>query len=262
MDYMIDLVRWLYSPEGLTTIIRTFGLIGLTAIVFAETGLLVGFFLPGDSLLVTAGILSCPEAAGGGMFDPFVLAACLIVAAIVGDQVNYVLGRKAGELVFSRPDGRLIKRKHFEDAHAFYMAHGGSAILLARFVPILRTFVPFVAGAAQMPYRSFVVFNVVGGGSWVVSMVLIGHFLGQTPLAKNLHGVIIVVVAISLIPLVVGALRQYWSARVAAQGNNTRRDNGGMGEVPDMLFSKEVRVHRGDPFLQEGASPARSTKNS
>jgi membrane-associated protein len=213
MDQIIESFRWLYSPAGLTTIIQTVGILGLTVIVFSETGLLLGFFLPGDSLLVTAGILACPQAVGGGLFDPFVLIGCLVAAAILGDQVNYGLGRKTGDVVFSRPDGRLVKRKHFEDARDFYQARGGSAILLARFVPILRTFVPFVAGVAQMPYRRFVAFNMVGGTLWVVSMVLIGYFLGSTPLAKNLHGVIVVVVFISVLPLVFAALKQWWSGR-------------------------------------------------
>ncbi|MEW6111407.1 MAG: VTT domain-containing protein [Thermodesulfobacteriota bacterium] len=222
MDYIIELIRWLYSPEGLTTIIRTFGLIGLTAIVFSETGLLVGFFLPGDSLLVTAGILACPESIGGGLFDPVLLIVCLTAAAIIGDQVNYVLGRKAGEAVFSRPDGRLVKRKYLEEARDFYKKHGGAAILLARFVPFLRTFVPFVAGVAEMPYRRFVAFNVIGGASWVVSMVLIGYFLGSTPLANNLHGVIMVVVAISVMPIVIGALKQLWARRSGARNKSNR----------------------------------------
>jgi membrane-associated protein len=202
MDGIGDFLRSLYTTEGLVTLIRTGGLLALIAIVFAETGLLVGFFLPGDSLLVTAGILSSSEAVGGGIFDPVVLAISLSVAAVAGDQVNYVLGRKTGSVVFSRPDGRLIKRRHFEQAHAFYMARGGSAVVLARFVPILRTFVPFVAGVAEMPYRRFVTFNVAGGILWVVGLVSLGHFVGRTPLASKLHGVILVVVAVSLVPLV------------------------------------------------------------
>lgn len=226
MDYLIECIRWLYSPAGLTTIIQTAGLIGLTAIVFSETGLLVGFFLPGDSLLVTAGILANPEAVGGGLFDPVHLIVCLTAAAIIGDQVNYGLGNKAGEAVFSRPDGRLIKRKYFEDAHSFYKARGGAAIVLARFVPILRTFVPFVAGVAKMPYRRFVAFNVVGGASWVASMILIGYFLGQTPLAKNLHGVIVVVVFVSILPLIFGALKQWRASRIARRNSITDRSPG------------------------------------
>jgi membrane-associated protein len=205
MEGIVDFLRSLYTTEGLIALIRTGGLLALIAIVFAETGLLVGFFLPGDSLLVTAGILSSPHAVGGGVFDPFVLAACLCVAAVAGDQVNYALGKKTGEVVYSRPDGRLIKRRHFEQAHAFYVARGGSAIVLARFVPILRTFVPFVAGVAEMPYRRFVAFNVAGGTLWVVSLVGLGHFIGGTPLGAQLHRVILVVVVISLLPLV-------WSA--------------------------------------------------
>jgi membrane-associated protein len=225
MDYVIEWARWFYSPAGLTTMIQAAGLIGLTAIVFSETGLLVGFFLPGDSLLVTAGILACPEAIGGGLFDPLHLIICLTAAAIVGDQVNYALGAKAGDVVFSRPDGRLIKRRYFIEARDFYRVRGGSAILLARFVPILRTFVPFVAGVAQMPYRRFVAFNVIGATSWVVSMVLIGYFLGRTPLAKNLHGVIIVVVAISLIPLAVATLKQWRTNRSAVVGKVVVKKN-------------------------------------
>jgi len=236
MEYFIDVLRWLYSPAGLTTIIQTVGLIGLIGIVFAETGLLVGFFLPGDSLLVTAGILSCPQAVGGGLFDPIVLIGCLAVAAVVGDQVNYALGRKTGDVVFSRPDGRLIKRKYFLEAKTFYEERGGSAILLARFVPILRTFVPFVAGVAQMPYHRFVTFNVAGGASWVVSMILIGYFLGHTPLAKNLHGVIIAVVAISLIPLAVTAFKQ-WRRSRSGGGKATEA-----APVPDAWESVDRRA--------------------
>jgi membrane-associated protein len=236
MDYLIEWIRWLYSPAGLTTIIQTAGLIGLTAIVFSETGLLVGFFLPGDSLLVTAGILANPEAVGGGLFNPLHLVICLVAAAIIGDQVNYGLGYKAGAAVFSRPDGRLIKRKYFEDAHSFYVARGGAAIVLARFVPILRTFVPFVAGVAKMPYRRFVAFNIIGGASWVMSMVLIGYCLGQTPLAKNLHGVIVVVVFISILPLVFGALKQWRDSRAA-------RRNNGTDVTPTVLEAVAVPAH-------------------
>jgi membrane-associated protein len=209
VEGILDFIRSLYTTEGLVALIRTGGLLTLVAIVFAETGLLIGFFLPGDSLLVTAGILSSPHAVGGGIFDPFVLVACLGVAAIAGDQVNYALGRRAGRIVFSRPDGRFIKRRYFEEAHAFYLARGGSAIVLARFVPILRTFVPFVAGVAEMPYRRFVTFNVVGGTLWVTSLIALGHFIGATPLGEKLHRVILVVIAVSLLPLV-GSAYKIW----------------------------------------------------
>ena len=213
MDSILDFFRSLHSPEGIADLIRSGGLIGLIAIVFAETGLLVGFFLPGDSLLVTAGILSSPEAVGGGIFDPLVLILCLTIAAILGDQVNYLLGVKTGAAIYNRPDGRLVKRKHFEQARLFYEKRGGSAVIIARFVPILRTFVPFIAGVAQMRYRRFVAYNVVGGTLWVVSMVLLGYFIGMTPLAEKLHRVILVVVAVSLIPLFVGAWKQWRASR-------------------------------------------------
>ena len=209
MDALTDFFRSLYTTEGLIALIRTGGLLALVVIVFAETGLLVGFFLPGDSLLVTAGILSSPHAVGGGIFDPFVLIVCLGLAAVAGDQVNYALGRKAGRIVFSRPDGRFIKRRYFEEAHAFYLARGGSAIVLARFVPILRTFVPFVAGVAEMPYRRFVTFNMVGGVLWVTGLIALGYFIGATPLGEKLHRVILVVIAVSLLPLA-GSAYKIW----------------------------------------------------
>jgi membrane-associated protein len=212
-----ELLRALYSTEGLITLIRTGGLLALIAIVFAETGLLVGFFLPGDSLLVTAGILASPHAVGGGIFDPLVLIVSLCAAAIIGDQVNYALGRKTGEVVYSWPDGRLVKRKHFEQARAFYEEQGAIAVVIGRFVPILRTFVPFIAGVAQMRYRRFVTYNILGGVLWVVSLVLIGYFIGMTPLASKLHRVILVVVAMSLMPLAWGAFKQWRAARAAAQ---------------------------------------------
>ena len=219
MESILDFFSSLHSSEGITNLIQKGGLIGLIAIVFAETGLLVGFFLPGDSLLVTAGILSSPDAVGGGIFDPLVLILCLSVAAVLGDQLNYALGKKTGVAVYSRPDGRLVKRKHFEQARAFYEARGGSAVIIARFVPILRTFVPFIAGVAQMRYRRFVAFNIAGGTLWVVSMVLIGYFIGMTPLAEKLHRVIVVVVAVSLIPLFVGIWKQWRASRAATSGS-------------------------------------------
>jgi membrane-associated protein len=213
MEAITEFLRSLYSTEGLIALIQTGGLLALIAIVFAETGLLVGFFLPGDSLLVTAGILASPHSVGGGIFDPVVLIVSLCIAAVVGDQVNYGLGRKTGEVVYSRPDGRLIKRKHFEQARTFYEERGASAIVIARFVPILRTFVPFIAGVAQMNYRRFVTYNVIGGVTWVVSLVLLGYFIGMTPLAAKLHRVILVVVFVSLIPLMVGAFKQWRASR-------------------------------------------------
>ena len=217
MQAILDFLKALYSEEGLRNLITAGGYFGLIGIVFAETGLLVGFFLPDDSLLVTAGIFTTPEAVGGQLFDFTTLFVALMIAAILGDQLNYGIGRKTGEAVYSRPDSRLIKRKHFEQARDFYQEYGASAIVIARFVPILRTFVPFIAGVAQMPYRRFVTYNIVGGVSWVGSMLGLGHFIGQTPLASDLKRVILVVVFVSLIPLMIGAFKQWRRTRTTKQ---------------------------------------------
>lgn len=215
MDSLIEFLKSLHSAEGLTRLISAAGYLGLIGIVFAETGLLIGFFLPGDSLLVTAGIFTTPEAVGGQRFDLLTLMTVLSIAAILGDQLNYAIGRKTGDVVYNRPDSRFIKRKHFEQARDFYQAYGASAIVIARFVPILRTFVPFIAGVARMEYRRFVAFNIIGGLSWVVSMLVIGHFIGKTELASKLHRVILVVVFVSVIPLMVGAFKQWRKSKAS-----------------------------------------------
>lgn len=208
LDSVFSSLKSLHSADGLIALIQSGGLVALIAIVFAETGLLIGFFLPGDSLLITAGILSAPTAVGGGLFSLPILIICLMLAAILGDQVNFLIGRKSGHMVFDRPDGRFIKRKYYVEAHEFYEKHGGLAIILARFVPILRTFVPFIAGVAEMNYRRFVVFNIIGGSLWVISLCMIGYLLGHTPWAQKLHQVIIIVVVVSVLPLVIGMTRR------------------------------------------------------
>jgi len=213
MDTLIIFFQQLHSAEGLVSLIQAGGLIVLITIIFVETGLLVGFFLPGDSLLITAGILSSPHAIGGGLFNPIVLTICLTIAAISGDQLNFYLGKRTGRFVINRPDGRLIKKSHFENAHAFYLRKGGMAIVMARFIPILRTFVPFVAGFAAMPYRQFILFNIVGGATWVMGLVGVGYWLGHTQWATKLHQVILIVVVISILPIVIGFLKSQWQKR-------------------------------------------------
>jgi membrane-associated protein len=199
---VLDFLRSLHSADGLRNLVQAGGILVLVAIVFAETGLLVGFFLPGDSLLVTAGIFAASNGAGGpGIFDLPLLLISLIIAAVVGDQVGFVLGRKTGPMIFTREDSLLFKMKHVRAAHEFYEKHGGRALILARFIPIFRTFVPFSAGVAKMEYKSFVRYNVVGGVAWVLSMILLGYFLGLTPLANQLHKIILVVIVVSCIPL-------------------------------------------------------------
>jgi len=190
---MMDLIRQLLNVREL---IQWGGIIGITGIVFVETGLFFGFFLPGDSLLVTAGIL-----AAAGQLDIAWLLLFPTLAAIAGDQTGYAIGRTAGAALADRYPKF---RKHLDRAHAFYEQHGTKTIVIARFVPIIRTFVPAVAGAARMRYRSFVIFNIVGGTLWVFSTVLLGYGVGSAipNIDKYLHLVIGVVIALSLIPVV------------------------------------------------------------
>lgn len=196
--------------------------VGLVFIVFAETGLAVGFFLPGDSLLVVAGLF-----AAAGKLNLAVLLSALFVAAVAGDAVGYYTGAKLGSRLFSRQKSLLFKPSHLLKAHAFYEKYGGKTIIIARFVPIIRTFAPIVAGAAGMPYRSFVLFNVVGGLAWVASMILTGYFLGNLlksrfgiDLDEHIEWVVIVVVLLSLIPPFIEYLKSRREKARAARAAN------------------------------------------
>lgn len=182
---------------------------GLILIVFAETGLAVGFFMPGDSLLVVAGLF-----AAAGKLNLAILLSTLFVAAVVGDAVGYLTGARLGPRLFKRKKSLLFRPSHLQKAHSFYEKYGGKTIIIARFVPIVRTFAPIVAGAAEMPYRRFVVFNVVGGFLWVTSMTLAGYFLGSllksrfgVNLEDNIELVVIVVVLLSLMPALIEYLK-------------------------------------------------------
>jgi membrane-associated protein len=205
----VEWLRQLHSAEGISQVIQAGGLFALVAIIFAETGLLVGFFLPGDSLLITAGVLANPGNPNYiSALDIVQLNLILGFAAIVGDQLGFYLGRKAGPSIWKRPDGRFYKRKHMQAAQDFYEKHGGLAVVGARYVPILRTFVPFAAGIAQMPYRRFVFWNIAGGILWITSLLWVGYFLGQTPLANRLDKIIVLVVFVSVLPLCIGVLKK------------------------------------------------------
>jgi membrane-associated protein len=188
------------------------GLVVLAAIVFAESGLLVGFFLPGDSLLFFGGFLASD--AGGHHLPalPWVALTCA-VAAIVGDQVGYMIGHQFGPNLFNRPKSRFFDPANVDKAHAFFEKHGSKTIVLARFVPIVRTFVPTVAGAAKMRYRTFITYNIIGGVLWGVGITSLGYGLGKIEfIKKNIEFAAIVIVGISVLPLV----REYVKHRRAA----------------------------------------------
>lgn len=185
-------------------LIATFGLLGIFAIVFAESGLLVGFFLPGDALLFTAGFLaSGPDSVPDSLHLPLApLILGIWVAAIAGDQVGYVFGQRVGPALFSRPDSRLFKQSNVEKATEYFDKYGPKTVVLARFVPVVRTFTPIVAGVSSMEYRTFVRWNVIGGTVWAFGVTLLGYFLGQVDvIEQNLELAILVVVAISAAPI-------------------------------------------------------------
>jgi membrane-associated protein len=211
MNSIVDFLHQLHSADGLRHLVQTGGLLVLTIIIFAETGLLAGFFLPGDSLLVTAGIFASTNGVGGpGIFPIWELLIVLSVAAVVGDQIGYYLGKKTGNYIYQRPDSFFFKKRYLLEAKAFFEKHGPKALIFARFVPIFRTFVPFTAGMGQMNYKNFFRFNVVGGVLWIFSMVLLGYYLGTTPLANKLHRVIIVVILISVLPIVFATIKKLY----------------------------------------------------
>ena len=194
-------------------LIATFGLIGIVLIVFAESGLFFGFFLPGDSLLFTAGVLAAADKLNFALLLPLVF-----IAAVAGDQVGYLFGSRAGAALYRRPDSRFFKREHLEKAHDFYVRRGASTIVLARFIPFVRTFAPIVAGAAKMPYRTFITFNVVGGFLWAVGVTTAGFALGNAipDIDKYLLPVVGVIVFLSILPLLIEARKHRRAKRQKA----------------------------------------------
>lgn len=191
-------------------LLRTFGTIGLFAIVFAESGLLFGFFLPGDSLLFTAGLL----ASQGHLNLAVILVGCF-VCAVAGDQVGYAFGRRVGPALFRRPDARLFKHAHVERAQSYFDRYGAKTIVLARFVPIVRTFAPILAGVGRMNYRIFVTYNVVGGFAWAVGVTTLGYVLGEAipDIDRYLLPAIAVIIILSVIPIGVELLKARRHAR-------------------------------------------------
>jgi membrane-associated protein len=200
------LTQFFERLRDLPALVQWAGYVGLTLIIFAETGLLVGFFLPGDSLLVTAGLLAADPAFG---LNVWLLGGILTVAAVVGDTVGYNVGKASGPRIFTREDSLLFHKDHLLKAQAFYEKHGGKTIMLARFMPIVRTFAPVVAGVGRMQYRAFLMYNLVGGVLWIWSMLLTGWILARTVpgVAKHVEKVILIVVFLSILPGIIAWLR-------------------------------------------------------
>jgi len=187
------------------------GYAGLFAIIFAETGLLIGFFLPGDSLLVTAGLF-----ASRGQMDIVLLNVLLCIAAVTGDATGYFIGLRTGHALYNRPQSRFFRRDHLIKTKEFYEKYGGITIVLARFMPFARTFAPVVAGIGEMKYRRFAVFNIAGGVGWVISMTLLGYFLGRSipGIERNIEYVIVIIVFLSILPMLVKYLQHRMKTRV------------------------------------------------
>lgn len=201
MYRLIELFQRIQDVDGL---VRWGGYMGVALIIFAETGLFFGFFLPGDSLLVTAGLF-----AGKGDLNVVLLFVLTALAAFVGDATGFEIGRVSGRAIFSRPNSRLFKKEHVERTRVFYERYGGKTIILARFMPIIRTFAPVVAGVAGMEYRTFALYNITGGIAWVGSMIGIGYVLGRTipHIDQYIHILVLVIIFLSFLPGIISYLR-------------------------------------------------------
>ena len=207
---MVELLKeLLHRLSDVRALVALGGMVMVCGIIFVETGLFVGFFLPGDSLLVTAGVVAADKASG---LQLVWLLPLVTLCAIAGDQVGYWIGRTMGERLYQREDSRFFKKSHLRRAHEFYEKYGSRTIILARFMPIVRTFCPPVAGAAEMSYARYLMFDIAGGFLWVWSMILLGYTLGSTVpnIDKRIHYVIAVVIFLSLLPAIYSA----WKARI------------------------------------------------
>jgi membrane-associated protein len=212
---MIEAIQFFFShlsTQNLDQLISWGGLTVLTIIVFSETGLLVGFFLPGDSLLVTAGVI-----AARGHLDITTMIIVLCIAAIVGDAVGYSLGYKIGPKIFAREDSMFFKKSHLVKTKEFYEKYGGKTIIIARFVPIIRTFAPFIAGVAEMNYARFALYNITGGIGWIVSMCMTGYYIGNK---FPLKIVIPIVIFISILPIIYELAKAWFEKKKVKQGEN------------------------------------------
>ncbi|HEU5022122.1 MAG TPA: VTT domain-containing protein [Bryobacteraceae bacterium] len=208
MHPILDFVRSLYNAERLLELVRTLlssslGVAGLAGIIFAETGLLAGFFLPGDSLLFSVGVAS-----GAAGLNIYLICGMLMLAAFLGDNLGYFLGYHAGPRVFSRPKSRFFHPDQIQRTHAFYEKYGARAIMYARFIPIVRSCTPFIAGVARMPYSRFLIFSLLGGSIWIVAVTTLGSQLGQIEMVrKNFEKVLLGIIVLSLLPVLLEALK-------------------------------------------------------
>ena len=206
--------EWLDAANLITTIVKWFGpwaILGVMLVIFAETGLLIGFFLPGDSLLFTLGMFVGTGAVG----VPIWVAAPLVwLAAVAGNQTGYLIGRKAGPAIFNKPDSRLFKQEYVDRTSDFFERHGGKAVTLAQFVPIVRTFTPVIAGVGKMHYRHFITFNVLGATFWAFGITWLGYFLGSFEwIRENIDTMILVIVFISVAPMLISGISQLIKSR-------------------------------------------------
>jgi len=210
INALVDFLRTLTDPDRLVNLLTTVltGWLGyglLAGILFAETGLLTGFFLPGDSLLFTVGVV-----VGAGKLDLFLVNISLMAAVLAGDSTGYFLGRRTGDVIFKRPDSRFFKRKYVERTQAFYSKYGGRTMIYAKFVPIVRTFAPFMAGVGKMNYGRFLSYDVFGAVGWVASLTTLGYFLGGVSLVRrNFEKAIILIILLSLVPVLLEAWKAH-----------------------------------------------------
>jgi membrane-associated protein len=211
-EFIRQLLHRIYDVEGLIRWAGPNVPYVVCAIVFIETGFFVGFFLPGDSLLVTAGVFSA-----GGLVPLKWLLLPVMLCAIVGDQIGYWIGRGAGLAIYRKEDSFFFKRRHLQRAHDFYEKYGGKTVILARFIPIIRTFCPPVAGAAGMPYSTYLLYDIFGGVLWVGTMILGGYFLGRSipNISQRIHYVILAVIVLSLLPVVISFMSAHRAAKTA-----------------------------------------------
>ncbi|MER6384594.1 VTT domain-containing protein [Streptomyces sp. NPDC001250] len=237
------------------TLLDNFGIWGLLLIVFAESGLLIGFFLPGDSLLFTCGLLITSHQLN---FPLWGAIALICLAAILGDQAGYMFGKKVGPSLFNRPDSRLFKQENVTKAHEFFEKYGPKSLVLARFVPVVRTFTPIIAGVSGMKYRSFLIFNVIGGALWGAGVTLLGSWLGNIGFVKNnIEAILILIVLVSVVPIAIEFLRARGKEKKAAKRAPQQMPEASRPAPPAMdaattqLRRVEPEQHYGNEYEQQ-----------